>query len=143
MPRYSDDQLHEAAENSTSITGVLRFLGILLPGGSHGHIRRRMQRAGVDTSHFTGRAWNKGKKQPRRTAASILVKRDVGDRQGAAYLRRALIESGVTHLCEQCGLGPEWKGKPLVLDVDHRNRNRLDDRKKNLRFLCPNCHSQA
>ena len=29
------------------------------------------------------------------------------------------------------------------IDVDHKNRNTIDDRIENLRLLCPNCHSQT
>jgi len=36
-----------------------------------------------------------------------------------------------------------WCGEPIVLHLDHINGIRNDNRKKNLRFLCPNCHSQT
>jgi len=53
-----------------------------------------------------------------------------------------MLESNVKHECSKCGQKPEWLGSPLTLDVDHVNKNWLDDRLENLRFLCPNCHSQ-
>ena len=36
-----------------------------------------------------------------------------------------------------------WNGKPIVLDLDHINGDNTDNRLVNLRFLCPNCHSQT
>lgn len=48
-----------------------------------------------------------------------------------------------TEECEWCGLGPEWNGKPIVLELDHVNGNPRDNRLENLRILCPNCHSQT
>lgn len=45
--------------------------------------------------------------------------------------------------CGECGLSGNWNDKKLELHLDHINGNNTDFRKENLRFLCPNCHSQT
>ncbi len=42
--------------------------------------------------------------------------------------------------CNECGLG-EWRGKPLVLEIDHVDGDRLNSTIENLVAICPNCHS--
>ena len=37
----------------------------------------------------------------------------------------------------------EWAGKKLKLTLDHFRGNRFDNSPDNLRYLCPNCHSQC
>lgn len=44
--------------------------------------------------------------------------------------------------CELCGIS-EWQGKKLTLHVDHTNGDPGNNSPKNLRLLCPNCHSQT
>lgn len=57
-----------------------------------------------------------------------------------AYIRRHnLLED----LCAICGLGPEWNGKELKLQLDHIDGNAGNNLFDNLRILCPNCHTQT
>ncbi len=58
-------------------------------------------------------------------------------------LRRALARIGVALVCADRGVGSCWNGRPLTLQVDHRNGRFWDCRPENLRLLCPNCHSQT
>ena len=47
------------------------------------------------------------------------------------------------HTCEECGIGNEYNGKLLSLELDHVDGNSKNNRIENLRILCPNCHSQT
>ncbi len=142
--RYPDDSLREAVSKSTSVAGVLRYLGIAQSGGMHAHISRRIKRLDLDTSHFTGQAHNRGKRLERKPASEILIIRPPGSNRAKPHqLRRALCEVGRAYICEECGIGDAWNGRPLTLHVDHINGDYRDCREINLRFLCPNCHSQT
>ncbi len=44
--------------------------------------------------------------------------------------------------CQVCGIS-EWNGKSIVLEIDHIDGNYENNKPENLRFICPNCHSQT
>lgn len=73
--------------------------------------------------------------------ATLLVRGKVAS---TSYLKRRLIREGVLkNECSECELAPMWNGRRLVLQLDHRNGDSEDNRRENLRLLCPNCHSQT
>jgi hypothetical protein len=141
---YSDDALARAVASSTSIAGCLRTLGVPVTGGQHAHLARRIRRAGIDTSHFLGQAHNRGRSAQRRDPSEVLVVLPPGsDRPKTATLRNAMTRVGIEARCALCDCGPEWRGERLTLMIDHINGDWRDNRVENLRFLCPNCHSQT
>ncbi len=138
---YSEEDLRKAVKTSTSIRQVLEKLDIVPAGGNYQTTNRRIQKLNIDTSHFTGQAWNRGKIiGPKRPIEEYLKENSVV--QSFRLKNRLLLEGLKEHKCERCGI-TEWNGKPAPLELDHINGNHHDNRLENLRILCPNCHAQT
>jgi len=46
------------------------------------------------------------------------------------------------NVCAICGCKPEHNGKPLVFILDHIDGDASNNKRENLRMICPNCDSQ-
>ncbi|GGW35911.1 hypothetical protein GCM10010503_09640 [Streptomyces lucensis JCM 4490] len=137
------EELRAAIAESISIAETLRRLGRPDPGTQRALLRRWVAEEGISTGHFLGQAHQRGRTHVDRTrsAEHILVRHDGRRRTRTHLLRRALSEVGVPERCAECGVGAEWLGEPMTLEIDHVNGDWSDDRRENLRLLCPNCHA--
>lgn len=140
--RYTDEQLGDAVRDSATVHDVLRALGYNPSGGMFRAVTAHIRVLGLDTSHFVGQRWSKGRRFPGRYVMpleEILVENSTYGSIGK--LRRRLVAAGLkTARCEHCGLD-SWRGEPLPLALDHINGIHNDNRLENLRILCPNCHA--
>lgn len=62
---------------------------------------------------------------------------------GTGFVKKLLLKDPTfIHECKICK-NSQWLNQPITLELDHENGNNRDNRRENLRFLCPNCHSQT
>jgi hypothetical protein len=146
------DVLRELVVEHESAAAVTRALGLPPNGRAPVEVAARIRSLGLDTSHFTGSAWSRGKSwatddRLRRARGKVRLRdEDVFIANSPLYAGSALIprllERGWPYACAWCGV-TEWRDRRLVLHLDHINGIHNDNRLENLRLLCPNCHSQT
>ncbi|MFJ6717845.1 HNH endonuclease [Streptomyces sp. NPDC091259] len=139
----SEEALRAAVPGSTSYADLVRALGLELNEVNRRRVRRRVTRLGLDVSHFARRPWAGDRTVERKAVApgALTLRPEGSARVNRARLHSALQEVGVPYACAECGNPGEWSGRPITLQIDHISGDWLDNRRENLRYLCPNCHS--
>ncbi len=133
------EHLAAAVAGSDSVSEVSRRLGYTPNGGIHRMLVAYIRNYGLDTSHFTGTRWARGRSLPKIPLDEILVENSTY--RANSRLRIRLVAAGLLKAeCAECGL-TAWRGQPLPLHLDHVNGDHTDNRLENLRILCPNCHA--
>lgn len=128
--KYTDQDIIEKSKTVNSIAGLLSALSLRPAGGNYANIKRKLQKLHIDTSHWGGKGWSKDKQL-----------KDWSKYTKAKHCKKHLIkERG--YICDECQI-TDWRGKPLVLEIDHIDGDRTNNSLNNLRLLCPNCHSQT
>lgn len=141
--KLSDEQFVELLKNSSTISEVLFKLGYSVKGNSWGFakIRQRMSDLNLDGSVFKGKSPITKYGSLHKVNASDILKPNC--KHARSVLRRYVIKNNlIPYRCAICGC-IEWQGRTLSLELDHINGINNDNRIENLRFLCPNCHSQT
>lgn len=140
--------LKDVVKTAVTLSSALRHFGLSAEGYNHGILKTRLNREGIDYSHIQlGMGHNKGRIFLKTAALSkeqaldeIFIENSEWSRNSVkTYLKRYNL---LPYRCK-CGLEAEWQGEKLSLQLDHENGKREDHRLCNLRWLCPNCHSQT
>lgn len=137
----TDDEFVKIVEESNSYSDCLRKLGLTTRGGSSTDIlKKRIKELNLSVEHF-------GKLPKQSSTAQYTLKEILVENSfyhSISRLKKRLIREGyLEYKCACCGNKGEWNGQLLSLQLDHINGINNDHRIENLRFLCPNCHSQT
>lgn len=117
------------------------FSGTSRPVAEPAGLQRQIAASAVDTSHFTGQAWRRGRAFPSPVPLERYLQH--GRLVSTNNLRRRLLRDGIVPpRCAVCSI-ESWNGNQVPLELDHVNGDRRDNRLVNLRVLCPNCHAQT
>lgn len=136
--RYTIDDIIKAAKESTTVTDVVRKLGLSVAGGNIETISRKIRQHNIDTSHFNGKNFNKGKEACNKQPIEYYLKNNLFVKSD--YLRKRLLSENIfEHKCMLCGLS-KWQGKKIPLELHHLNGDRYNNTLENIMIICPNCH---
>ena len=140
----SKEEFADIVSKAKSYHGILKYY-VETNGGFFGTVKNRIKIEKLDISHFDPHWYNKQKchqKGGKTKLEEILVENSTLTK--GYILKKKLLKAELKEdICEICGLGNKWNGKPITLQLDHINGNHSDNRITNLRILCPNCHSQT
>ena len=135
------DEFQNTIDNSNSIAEAITKLGYSKVGSAYKAFRTRARKEGIDLGPLKERAKVK--------ATKCLIennkdrKKDLDKIESRGGLKKRIIKEGLlNYQCAICNID-SWLNKSLSLHLDHINGDNTNNDLSNLRFLCPNCHSQT
>lgn len=139
----SDEELQQIVDNTNSLSSILRAMGIKSVTSRCYRIDLKKRLKTLDTTKYEN---NKNKKSPFHNGLKSYSNSQMFKENCEADVKTVkarYIQLYPQENCSICGQDKCWNGKELNLHLDHVNGINNDNRLKNLRWLCPNCHSQT
>lgn len=148
VPKYTTEEEFKTtvSESMTIFEVINKFVPMARAQGYYYRMfHNTCEKYNVSTEHFNQYHKNKEIGEQRRKHSNEYVFQDFSDTKRApnSNLKTRMLEVGFKEICSLCAMEPLWQNQPITLQIDHIDGNPLNNKKENLRFLCPNCHSQT
>ena len=138
IEKLKNEDFINIIKNSKNITEILNKIGYKNTSSIlHKKLQDRIKRENVSTSHLTKYTQHFIKYE----IDDILVENSKYTNR--TQLKKKLIKLKLLEYKCECGNDGWWRNEPMTLQLDHINGKNDDNRITNLRFICPNCHSQT
>lgn len=153
LDNFSKEEIVSIVDSSNSMTEAITKLGY--KKGCHGPLEtleKFLKQNGLESNFLALK--ERAKANTVKLAKNLNKKRDNDYNneeiftensmfQRITVRRRILKYNLIPYQCAECGITNSYNDKPLSLQLDHINGINDDNRLENLRWLCPNCHSQT
>jgi Zn finger protein HypA/HybF involved in hydrogenase expression len=138
--KWTNQDLLDAVNSSENITEVMKKLRINHSSNNANTIKKYIENLNLSLTHW--------KNELKTTRAEFETPNEKVFCENSTFtkshLREKIIKYNlIEYKCSICNMLPVWNDQILTLQVDHVNGINNDHRLVNLRFLCPNCHSQT
>lgn len=142
-----EKKLKEIIDKNYSQSAVIAEIGLSnKSSGNYQTLQKYIKKYKINISHFYAQSFiyepKNNKKKPKNLSnEEFFIENDF--KHNGTVRDRILKYKLKDYICKECSSIPFWNNKKLVLQLDHINGQKDDNRLENLRFLCPNCHSQT
>lgn len=142
------EKLQTILNESNSIVEVLQKLGYNGFNGNHRTLNKRIKDENFSLNQFklNSKKWRKEFLQKLRAKGKLIPEKVFikNSPTSTNSLKRLILRLNlIPYKCANCPNEGIWNNIPLSLNLDHKNGINNDNQFENLRFLCPNCHSQT
>lgn len=141
IPNLSKEELQLIVKSCLNYSDVMRALGYKHTNHQD-TLRKYIKLYNIDVSHFTKKFAEKD--FPEIYSNDEIFRKNSAWRSNTSSLKKRILKYNLLeYKCSLCGNEGYWNNKPLVLQLDHIDGDRTNNEITNLRFLCPNCHTQT
>ena len=142
--KYTKENLEKVITCSSSIREVCRNMDMAQTGRNTVTIKKYIKLHGINTEHFLTKEETLKKIHRNNTIPIHEVFIEDSKYNNSTGIKKKIRDNNlIGYKCSICKNSGEWENKKLSLQLDHINGVNDDNRIENLRFLCPNCHSQT